>query len=222
MFVSASYSPYKRFNMIDFYSLASIAITFFIAAVSPGPATLSNSVVAMNQGRKAGFIYGSGLACGLAFWGLIAASGMGVVLQSSVYLLSLLKILGGIYLLWLAFLSARTAWHPSPENTITTTKKNWFLQGLLLNLSNPKAVLAWMAALSVGLNPNTDFYSIALATSICMVTGLLVYVLYSILFSISGIMHAYRRFRRWIEGATAGFFTFAGIGLIRSSLIEQS
>ncbi len=207
--------------MIDLFSLFSIALTFFIVAVSPGPATLSNAIIAMHQGRKAGLIYGAGLSCGLAFWGLIAASGMGVVLQSSVYLLSFLKILGGLYLLWLAFLSARSAWCPSSENSLTSTKRNWFLQGLLLNLSNPKAVLAWMAALSVGLNANADVYSIALATSICMVAGLLVYVLYSILFSIGGIMHVYRRFSRWVDGAVAGLFTLAGISLVRSSFAQQ-
>lgn len=207
--------------MIDLFPLFSIALTFFIVAVSPGPATLSNAVVAMHQGRKAGLIYGAGLSCGLAFWGLIAASGMGVVLQSSVYLLSFLKVLGGLYLLWLAFRSARSAWCHVSENEITTAKKNWFLQGLVLNLSNPKAVLAWMAALSVGLNSNADVYSIALATGICMASGFLVYVLYSLLFSVAGVMHTYRRFRRWIDGVVAGLFTLAGISLIRSSFTEQ-
>lgn len=208
--------------MIDWFSLSSITVTFFMVAVSPGPATLSNAVVAMHRGRKTGLIYGAGLACGLAFWGLIAASGMGVVLQSSAYLLSFLKVLGGLYLLWLAFLSARSASRPSLEKSVSSKNKNWFLQGLLLNLSNPKAVLAWMAALSVGLNSKAEIYSIALATSICMVAGLLVYVLYSILFSIGGIMYTYRRFRRWIDGVVAGLFALAGIGLIRSSFTEQT
>ncbi len=93
---------------------------------------------------------------------------------------------------------------------------------MLLNLSNPKAVLAWMAALSVGLNSNTDVYSIALATGACMTAGFLGYIFYSILFSVGGIMHAYRRFHRWIDGIVAGLFILAGIGLIRSSFAQQS
>jgi len=204
--------------MIDIFSLFTIAITFFIVAVSPGPATLSNAVVSMNHGRKAGLIYGVGLSCGLAFWGLIAASGMGVVLASSVYLLTILKVLGALYLLWLAFLFARSSWQPESDKSITPIKTNWFLQGLVLNLSNPKAVLAWMAALSVGLDSNANAYSIALATVTCMFAGLLVYFIYSVLFSMSGIMHAYRRFRRWVDGIAAGLFTLAGLGLMRSDL----
>ncbi len=208
--------------MIDLFSLASIALTFFIVAVSPGPATISNAVVAMHHGRKAGLEYGCGLTCGLAFWGLVTASGMGVVLQSSVYLLSVLKFLGGLYLLWLAYRSAQSACRPEAESTINSGETNWFLQGLLLNLSNPKAVLAWMAALSVGLNANDDIFAIAIAAAVCMAVGFLVYVLYSVIFSIGGVMHAYRHCRHWIEGAVAGLFALAGIGLIRSSFTEQS
>jgi len=208
--------------MIDLFSLASIVLTFFIVAVSPGPATISNAIVAMHQGRKAGLVYGAGLSCGLAFWGLIAASGLGVVLQSSVYMLSILKVLGGLYLLWLALLSARSAWHPVSNDTITSIKMNWFFQGLLLNLSNPKAVLAWMAALSVGLDSNDDIYSIAIATGVCTGAGFLVYVLYSILFSLEGVMDAYQRCRRWADAAVAGLFTLAGVGLIRSSFAQQT
>ncbi len=207
--------------MIDLFSLASIALTFFIVAVSPGPATISNAVVAMHQGRKAGLIYGAGLSCGLAFWGLIAASGMGVVLQGSVYVLSILKILGGLYLIWLAFLAARSAWRPDTEEAISQSKRNWFLQGLILNLSNPKAVLAWMAALSVGLSSNADIYSVVLATGVCMAAGFLVYVIYSLLFSVGGVMRVYKRFRQWVEGILAGLFALAGIGLIRSSFVQQ-
>ncbi|MEM9605164.1 MAG: LysE family transporter [Pseudomonadota bacterium] len=206
--------------MIDPLSLVSIAATFFVVAVSPGPATLSNAVVAMQYGRRAGLRYGVGLTAGLAFWGVVAASGMGVVLQSSVVLLSALKVLGGLYLLWLAWRSAWTAWQPDTEHTLRPTRQRWFVQGLALNLSNPKAVLAWMAALSLGLEADAGLGALAAATAACVAMGLLVYVLIALVFSVGGVMHGYRRFRRWIEGITAGAFAVAGVGLIRSSFVE--
>jgi len=203
--------------MTEFVSLASIALTFFIVTISPGPATISNAATAMQYGRKASLTYAAGLSCGLAFWGLIAASGMGAVLQSSIYLLVALKILGGLYLLWLAFLSARSAWRSEAGNMLITCKKNWFLRGLLLNLSNPKAVLAWMAALSVGLKVNDDLSVIVTSTAICIVVGFAANALYSILFSVGGVMRVYRHCRRWVDGFMAGLFVLAGVGLIRSS-----
>jgi len=75
--------------MIDPLSLASTGLAFFLVAVSPGPATLSNSTIAMSHGRKTSLIYGAGLSTGLVFWGVIAASGMGALLQSSLYVLEL-------------------------------------------------------------------------------------------------------------------------------------
>ncbi|WP_218044927.1 LysE family translocator [Kiloniella majae] len=215
-------------------SLASIGLAFFIVAVSPGPATLANATVSMSQGRRAGLIYGAGLSCGLGFWGIVAASGLGAVLQSSVYLLMILKVFGGLYLLWLAFQSARAAIKPDVEKgTQSPDKKDivhnsfirgWFIQGLILNLSNPKAVVAWMAALSVGLDANANdgvwAYALIAATLMCMIIGVLVYVFYAVIFSFGGIMRGYNRCRRWINGAIAGLFTLAGFGLIRSAFIR--
>ncbi|KLN60814.1 lysine transporter LysE [Kiloniella spongiae] len=225
--------------MIDLISLASIGLAFFIVAVSPGPATLANATVSMSKGRKAGLIYGAGLSCGLGFWGIVAASGLGAVLQSSMYLLMILKVFGGLYLLWLAFQSVRAAMksdtkqqtQPSTQQSPATqsgTKKwsmqNWFIQGLILNLSNPKAVVAWMAALSVGLDANANegvcVYALIAATLMCMAIGVLVYVFYAVIFSFGGIMRGYKRGRRWINGAIAGLFTLAGFGLIRSAFVR--
>lgn len=208
---------FQQRKMIDLLSLASTGLAFFVVTVSPGPATISNATIAMSYGRKTSLIYGLGLSCGLAFWGLIAASGMGAVLQGSIYLLIVLKVLGGLYLLWLAFLSGRSAWRSDTENPVESNDQRWFFRGLLLNISNPKAVVAWMAALSVGLDSNDDIRAIATATSVCIGVGFASYALYSVLFSIGGMMRVYQRFRRRINGVVSGLFTLAGFGLIRSA-----
>ena len=203
--------------MIDLVSLVSTGLAFFVVAVSPGPANISNATIAMSRGRKTSFIYSLGLTSGLVFWGLIAASGMGAVLQSSLYLLMILKVLGGLYLLWLAYLSARSAWQSEPENLNSANGKNWFVKGLVLNISNPKSVIAWMAALSIGLDSNDGIGSVIAATGICIAAGFTANMLYTTLFSISGMMNGYQHCRRWINGIVAGLFAIAGAGLIRSA-----
>jgi len=202
---------------MDLISLASTGLAFFVVAVTPGPANISNATIAMNHGRKISLIYSTGLSCALVFWGLIAASGMGAVLQGSLYLLIVLKVLGGLYLLWLAFLSGRSAWRSDAQTTFVSSDQKWFLQGLLLNMSNPKSVMAWMAALSVGLDANDDIHAVAAATAVCIGVGFTNNALYSILFSIGGMMRGYRRFRRRINGVVAALFTLGGFALIRSA-----
>lgn len=206
--------------MIDPVSLTSTGLAFFIVAVSPGPATISNATIAMSHGRINSLVYGAGLSCGLVFWGLIAATGMGAVLQGSLYLLMTLKVLGGIYLLWLAYQTACTARQSEPDTTAVSGDRRWFLRGLLLNMSNPKSVIAWMAALSVGLGSSANGGSIVAATIICIIVGFATNAAYSILFSLHGMMHAYQRFRRRINAIVTVLFTIAGLGMIRSAFSD--
>lgn len=200
--------------MID---MAGILLAFFIVTVSPGPANLAVATVSMSEGRKSGLMFGFGLAIGLAFWGLVAATGMGAVLQTSEIVLFLLKIFGGIYLLWLAVSSGRSAIQPQMTANNPAKGKNRFVQGLLLNILNPKAVVAWMAALSMGMGVGNSTVDLFLATFLCMVIGALNYSLHALAFSISSFMNVYQRLRKWIEGFVAALFAIAGFSLIRSA-----
>jgi threonine/homoserine/homoserine lactone efflux protein len=203
--------------MDSFLALLSCGLAFFIVAVSPGPATISNAAIAMSKGRSASLVYGAGLSTGLVFWGVIAASGLGAVLQTSLYLLMVLKVLGGLYLLWLAFLSGRSAWLGDGLPNVQLSEKKLFLKGLVLNMSNPKSVIAWMAALSVGIGPTSNLTAVVSATLVCIVVGFITNALYSVVFSISGMMLIYERGKRKIDGVVAALFAVAGIGLIRSA-----
>ena len=205
-------------NVFGMENILSVALAFFVVTVSPGPANIAVATVAMSAGRKNGLLFGAGLSFGLACWGIVAATGMGAVLQGSVHLLFALKIFGGMYLLWLAFQSGRAALKKTVSVRNTPSKGRWFMRGLLLNLSNPKAVVAWMAALSMGMGSDAENDFIIIATAICIALGFFNYALHAMVFSLHGFMRGYQRSRRWIDGAVAGFFALAGFGLIRSAL----
>ena len=207
--------------MIDWTGLATVFAAFFVIAASPGPATLAVSAVSAASGRKSGMFFGAGLAIGLSFWGLVAATGLGAVLQASTHLLIGLKMVGAVYLLWLAYGSANSAMCAASktvglDSQAKAGKARMFVKGLVLNLSNPKAVVAWMAALSVGLETDDGLVSVLLATFGCALIGLLIYLAYATAFSLSAIMTGYMRARRWIDGMVATLFALAGFALIRS------
>ena len=208
--------------MIDMVSLFTIGFAFFVVAVSPGPATLSNATIAMSKGRKVALVYGLGLSSGMFLWGVVAVSGMGAVLQSSVYVLMVLKILGGLYLLRLAYVSFKASLSIPDQQSMTavqaTSYRKWFMRGFILNSSNPKTVVAWMAALSMGMQGHNDLMSLILALLTCMLVGYLVNIMYSLVFSVKGIMGLYQKCRQWVERAAAGMFALAGLGLLKSAL----
>ena len=207
-------------------SLLSIGLAFFVIAVSPGPGNISNATIAMTRGRKISLIYGAGLSTGLVFWGIVAASGLGVILQGSIYLLMALKIFGGLYLLWLAFLSGRNAMYPDNESLqVENDSKShlgWFIRGVILNISNPKTVIAWMAALSVGLGSNDNTTSVLLGLMVCLIVGFITNALYSIFFSFNSVMSSYQSTSRWINTVVASLFSVAGMGLIRSAFRQEA
>ncbi len=204
--------------MVDMIGIWAALAAFVVVAAAPGPATLALATVAMRTGRGPGLRFGLGLSAGLAFWGLVAAAGLGALLQSSAQALTMLKLLGGAYLLWLAVGAARSAWKEAYGGAAQTGRSAWFRQGLLLNLSNPKAVLAWMATLSLGLDAQGGVAQVIIVTSLCSGAGCAIYAVYGLAFSVGGVRAGYQRARRWIDAAAAGLFALAGFGLIRSAL----
>lgn len=203
--------------MANIESMLAIALAFFIVTVSPGPANIAVATVSMRDGRRQGIWFGLGLSTGLAFWGVVAATGMGALLQSTAFALTVLKVLGGVYLLWLALQSGRSALQNSDNLPVAHDHSRHFTRGLILNLANPKAVFAWMAALATGLGRGDDTSIVVVATSICMAIGVANYTIYALAFSLNGFMAGYRHWRRWIEGIVAALFAAAGLGLLRSA-----
>ncbi|WP_299472590.1 LysE family translocator [uncultured Roseibium sp.] len=201
---------------MDIADLTTILAAFLVVTISPGPANIAVATVAMRSGRKLGLQFGFGLGVGLAFWGMVAASGLGAVLQASETVLYIFKFFGGCYLLWLAFQSARAAAASVKPVTENVSRGKWFVRGLVLNLSNPKAVVAWMAALSVGLDIEAPIEQLAAPLVLCAMIGFLNYFGHALAFSHPGFMTAYLRLRRWIDSVVAGLFATAGSSLVAS------
>jgi threonine/homoserine/homoserine lactone efflux protein len=191
-------------------------LAFFVAAASPGPATLAVSTTAMARGAHAAILMGVGLALGLAFWGLVAAAGLGALLVQSSVALTVLRWFGGAYLLWLAWQSARSAVMPEPEavDVPTIADSRILIRGLVLNLSNPKAVLAWISVLALGVDASADPSRLAITTALCAVLGLAIYLSYAVLFSQAPVRSGYRKARRGIDGLAAVFFSYSGLKLV--------
>ena len=196
----------------------SIMLAFLFVTTSPGPANIAVATIAMSSGRKPALLFALGLAFGLAFWGIIAATGLSAVLERSATLLTMIKIFGGIYLLWLAIQSGRSAFLPMAPIAKKVSSRRWFLRGLMLNLSNPKSVAAWLAALSMGLGGDNENFQLLIATSLCILLGFGNFIGYALAFSMASFANRYKRMRRWIDGTVALLFVAAGLGLIRSAV----
>ena len=185
--------------------------TFAVVCASPGPAVLAVISTAMARGLAAAMALTLGLTVALGLWGVLAALGFGAVLAAAPMALTAMKVLGGAYLLWLAWCAGRAAL--SREAEAVSAPASGFRAGLLLNLSNPKAVLAWSATIAVGAPPDAPMAAVALVP-LCLAATVAIYAAYAAVFSLPAMRRGYRAARRWIEGATAALLGAAGVSLM--------
>ena len=85
-----------------------------------------------------------------------------------------------------------------------------------MHISNPKAVLAWIAIMSLRLQEGAPAGVLNAIVGGCALLGILIFGGYPILFSTAPMVMAYLRLRRWIEGTLCALFTAAGLKLIAS------
>jgi threonine efflux protein len=198
-------------------------IAYVIAVVSPGPAIMAIVSTSMTQGRKAGMTISLGIFGGSLTWACAAALGLATLLHTYAIALEILKIFGGFYLLYLAYKAFRAvrADHDLPtagKAAKAPTFKSLVLKGYGIHVTNPKAIFAWLAIIALGMPQGAPASVAVLIIAICTTTGFLVFMGYSLLFSTQHAVNIYRGLRRWIEGAMAAFYGFAGIKLLTSQI----
>lgn len=174
--------------------------------------------IAANHGRKAALVFALGVVSGSMFWAAVASLGVSAALIAYSQFIIAVKIFGGLYLLWLAFKSGRTALATtpasSPKDERTQTLTSVYSRGALLHLTNPKAILVWVSIVALSSNSSGSTHSAVIPG--CALIGCVVFCSYAVLFSIDSARRLYVRTRRAMEGCLAIVFGIAGIKLLAS------
>ena len=201
-------------------SLLPVYAAYVLATASPGQSNMAIMATAMQHGRRSALSLAAGVVTGSMSWAALAATGVSALLAAYAHALYAIKILGGIYLLYLAWKAAKSEFEPrdfalAAPDTVPNAG-SLYLRGLLLHLTNPKAVLAWIAIISLGLRPDAAPHAMAWVLVGCATLSVLVFGTYALAFSTAVMVRGYRRARRWINAALAGFFALAGVRLLMS------
>jgi threonine/homoserine/homoserine lactone efflux protein len=119
-----------------------------LLAVTPGPDTFL--VLRYSLARPgAGLTASVGSAVGSILWALAVAFGLAALLEQSAEIYRVVKIAGGLYLIYLgvsAFIaSRRAAAHGTELQVRTTSLRSGFVAGMLSTVMNPKVGLFFLA-----------------------------------------------------------------------------
>ena len=199
-------------------TLIIIVIAWMIAAGSPGPATLAISSVAMGQGRKAGVTIASGITLGSITWGIAAAAGISSIMIANAWIFEVLRYVGAAYLLFLALKSLKSAFHPVASKRVQVNGKRLFAKGMLIHLTNPKAVLSWGSIFAIALPADAGLVMVLQLLIILIIASATVFIGYGFLFSMAPFSAAYQKLKRWFDLAFALFFGGVSLRLLTSRI----
>ncbi|MBU3845483.1 MAG: LysE family translocator [Candidatus Acinetobacter avistercoris] len=141
--------------MESFWILGSIAFALMLGAMSPGPTSIYVAKNSIAISRKHGLFTALGTGAGAAIFGLLAVLGLQAFLLAVPSAYIILKICGGLYLLWLAFKIIKHAKEPIDHYPTTETQmslRRAFMTGLITQLSNPKIAIV-LASIFTALLP---------------------------------------------------------------------
>lgn len=186
-----------------------------VAVASPGPGVALLLGLALSQGRASALAASLGIAVGAAGLALATTQGLGLIMAQVAWLSTVIRIAGACYLFWLAIKAWRRAMVP-PSIAIAPTPGGAglvrsFGTGLTMQLTNPKAIVFWLAIAAVGATENAPAGVVALFVAGAFALSLVGHVAYAVLLSSRPFRFAYDQARRWIEagiGACLAWFAF--------------
>lgn len=198
-------------------SLVAFTLAAALLTVTPGLDTALVLRTAAAEGSRRALAAGLGICLGCLVWGAVVALGLGALLAASETAYTILKWVGGIYLLCLGLrliLSSRDDFGAGALPATAAGAGTWFRRGLLTNLLNPKVGAFYVSFLPQFVPAGADVATTTLLlAAIHALLGLLWFLLLT--GAARPVSAALRRPRviRTLDRLTGGVFVFFGLRL---------
>jgi threonine efflux protein len=174
-------------------------LIWLLAILSPGPNFLVVSRLALSGSRRAAVAASFGIAVGSVIYAALTLFGLSALILSFSWLGDGLRVLGGVYLVWLGLLAWRSAsdqWPPDIEKARGCgNARHGFRTGFLTEITNPKGIAFFLSLFAAAVPAATPLWA---KLAILCVGGVMDVVWYAVVaFALSsGPMRArYQRMR---------------------------
>ncbi|PCI58358.1 MAG: lysine transporter LysE [Gammaproteobacteria bacterium] len=207
-----------------------VAIAHFLALLSPGPDFVLVIKSAIKNKGKNAIGVALGIASANAVYITLCLVGVGSILAASVPIMIGLKIMGGLFLIYLAVqaLRARKSSYnnldiaePTDSSSVKTVFLTEFITGLMSGILNPKNLLFYLSLFTVVLTPEVSF-AFKLCLGIWMAVIVFLWDL-SIIFLLSTrkVRSKFTKVAYYIDKVTGVLLGFIGFAIVKSALIKQ-
>jgi len=138
-------------------SLTTFILASTLLSLAPGPDNIFVLTQSALYGRKSGIIITLGLCSGLIVHTTAVALGVAAIFMVSTVAFTALKLIGAAYLLYLAWQALKASAQPLSSVSATAIPGHLALyrRGIVMNLSNPKVAIFFLAFLPQFTDPST-------------------------------------------------------------------
>ncbi|HEX8476779.1 MAG TPA: LysE family translocator [Telluria sp.] len=135
--------------MLSYAQFFSFLLAAVLITASPGPDNLMVLGMGVSKGRQKGIVFGLGCAMGCLSHTVLAAVGVSALIAASPAAFTTLKVIGGLYLIWLGTKAIRSKGgiHASADVVAEESLARLFSRGCFANAVNPKVVLFFLSFL---------------------------------------------------------------------------
>jgi homoserine/homoserine lactone efflux protein len=172
-------------------------VACILIAIVPGPTVTVIIANSLRHGARAGLLNVAGTQLGLALMMLTLVIGLSSVIAAMGWLFDWLRYAGAAYLVWLGWKLLRAPEAvPQAGKNAATPRGGFFLQGFLVIMANPKALLFFGAFIPQFIDPSGNYVAqIALLGVTAMVIALLSDGAYAVLTGRAGLLLTKKRVR---------------------------
>lgn len=121
--------------------------TSALLALAPGPDNIFVLTQSALYGKRSGILITLGLCTGLVFHTCLVAFGVATIMQTTDWALSALKIIGALYLVFLAWLILNSQTAELSGKGVVVSDTNLYLRGIVMNVTNFKVSIFFLAFL---------------------------------------------------------------------------
>jgi threonine/homoserine/homoserine lactone efflux protein len=207
-----------------------VAIAHFLALLSPGPDfVLVVKSAIRNEGKNAIGV-ALGIASANALYIGLCLIGVGSILAASVTVMIILKVIGGLFLIYLAVQALRANKSSysnldiadnSHSNEVKTTFFKELITGFMSGVLNPKNLLFYLSLFTVVLTPEVGF-SFKLGLGLWM-TGIVFLWDLSVIFLLSTpkVRSKFTKLAYYIDKVTGAILGLIGFAIVKSALTKE-
>jgi homoserine/homoserine lactone efflux protein len=184
----------------------------FVNCITPGAGVLYTLNNAFRYGKSCWYMSPSGNAAGVFFMSVIAACGIGAVIQASPLLFTLVQIGGCLVMIWLGVRCWRAptvdlSKAAAVKETHSKNKREIFLSAMLLQTTNPMLIVFVLSFMPQFINRSESYIpQITILIALFVLICLLVHLVYSYLAASSVRFLKGERFSFWLNKISGFLF----------------